>query len=889
MKKYMSMVFLLLYFAFGRSQNITAAEYFFNTDPGVGNATSIALSGTDVTQTYSIPVPNGMTGFNNMFVRAKNANNTWSFYNRASFYIYQATTQSSIAPISAAEYFFDNDPGLGNGNALTASGTDVNQTYTAVIPSNMLGFHNLYIRVKNSNNVWAFYHRATFYIGKLADLTIPALDGGEFFVDTDPGVGQGKQVTLTSAGTDTYTVDLSTVNIPCGLHNFYLRIKNKNNTYSIYQLAKDVNVYDNAPPTILAKDISIELDANAKASFKFADVDLGTKDDCQLASVTLSKTDFNCSNLGANTVKITATDALGKVSTKDIIITVLDKIKPVAKAKNISVYLDANGSVSITGAMLNNASTDNCSVVETTVSKAQFSCADLGANQVTLTVKDSSGNSDSTTATVTVLDNIAPTAIAKNYTAELGSNGSVSITAQNINNNSTDNCGISEMTLSRTQFSCGDIGNQNVTLTVKDASGNTSTATAVVSVVDHQKPNVLTKNITVKLDANASATITANMIDNGSTDNCGIAEISVNKTQFSCANLGSNQVILSVKDSSGNIATATATVSVIDDIAPIAIAKNYTAELGSNGSVSITAQNINNNSTDNCGISEMTLSRTQFSCGDIGNQNVTLTVKDASGNTSTATAVVSVVDNQKPNVLTKNITIKLDANASATITANMIDNGSTDNCSIVEISVNKTQFSCANLGSNQVTLSVKDSSGNIATATATVSVIDDIAPVAIGKDVSVEIANNETSVTIDPQTVNNGSSDNCGIASYSLSQTTFTEAGVYNVVFTVKDSSGNQSSITVQVTVTKGNLASSDFGNSKDEILLYPNPTMDILNIVSQKEIKYLTIIDASGKLVHGYKSVNKVDVKKLPSGTYLLIIDTIDGIRRTKKFIKKD
>jgi gliding motility-associated-like protein len=57
--------------------------------------------------------------------------------------------------------------------------------------------------------------------------------------------------------------------------------------------------------------------------------------------------------------------------------------------------------------------------------------------------------------------------------------------------------------------------------------------------------------------------ITAAMIDNLSYDNCGIASVTVNITQFNCNNIGANTVILTVTDVNGNVATGTATVTVI--------------------------------------------------------------------------------------------------------------------------------------------------------------------------------------------------------------------------------------------------------------------------------------------------------------------------------------
>ncbi|MCG9970280.1 Ig-like domain-containing protein [Christiangramia crocea] len=60
------------------------------------------------------------------------------------------------------------------------------------------------------------------------------------------------------------------------------------------------------------------------------------------------------------------------------------------------------------------------------------------------------------------------------------------------------------------------------------------------------------------------------------------------------------------------------------------------------------------------------------------------------------------------------------------------------------------------------------------------------------------------SASISVPDINNGSSDNCGIANINLSQTTFTETGVYDIIMTVTDNAGNQDTCPVQITVTGG-------------------------------------------------------------------------------------
>src|SRR5690606_37957902 len=197
-----------------------------------------------------------------------------------------------------------------------------------------------------------------------------------------------------------------------------------------------------------------------------------------------------------------------------------------------------------------------------------FTCEDLGENEVTFTVTDKSGNEASTTAIVTVMDSLEPVVAPQDITVQLDETGAVSILPSQIDNGSTDYCGIASMSLDLDTFTCSNVGENEVDLSVVDNSGNTATATAIVTVVDNRNPVAATQNISVQLDANGQANFTADMIDNGSSDICGIASLQLDITSLDGTQLGPNTVTLTVTDTNGNQSTATATVTVVDEIAP---------------------------------------------------------------------------------------------------------------------------------------------------------------------------------------------------------------------------------------------------------------------------------------------------------------------------------
>ncbi|ROI03217.1 T9SS C-terminal target domain-containing protein [Chryseobacterium sp. G0240] len=72
-----------------------------------------------------------------------------------------------------------------------------------------------------------------------------------------------------------------------------------------------------------------------------------------------------------------------------------------------------------------------------------------------------------------------------------------------------------------------------------------------------------------------------------------------------------------------------------------------------------------------------------------------------------------------------------------------------------------------------------------------------------------------------------------------------------------------------------------------NNIKISPNPAFDFLNITTSAKINHVEVYDISGKKIDVPVNDTKVDVKHLPAGSYMIMIDTKDG-KITKKFIKK-
>ena len=135
----------------------------------------------------------------------------------------------------------------------------------------------------------------------------------------------------------------------------------------------------------------------------------------------------------------------------------------------------------------------------------------------------------------------------------------------------------------------------------------------------------------------------ATAINNGSSDACGIANLALDQTAFICDNVGANTVVLTVTDVNNNSSTCTATVTVEDNVAPVAVCQNLTVQLDNTGQGSTTAAAVNNGSSDACGIASKSIDNSSFNCSNVAVTNtVVLTVTDVNGNSSTCAANVTV-------------------------------------------------------------------------------------------------------------------------------------------------------------------------------------------------------------------------------------------------------
>ena len=418
------------------------------------------------------------------------------------------------------------------------------------------------------------------------------------------------------------------------------------------------DIHNNVATTsfnVTINDTQVPIIANTPANIT-ANNDLGNcsavvtwtaptaSDNCSIANFVSTHNSGALFPVGTTTVTYTATDIHNNVATSSFNVTINDTQVPVIA--NTPANITANNDLDICSAVVTwtaPTASDNCNIATLVSTHNSGALFPVGTTTVTYTATDIYNNVATTTFTVTIVDNQLP--IITNIPSSVTVNndpGNCSAVVTWAAPTASDNCSITTFVSTHNSGAVFPVGTTTVTWTATDASGNMQTASQQVTVRDVSAPIVLTKPITISLNASGQASINPNDVNNGSSDNCGIASITSSKSNFTCSDIGTNTVLVTVTDIHGNTATNTAIVTVVDTTAPTVITRNINVVLNALGQVTITSGMINNGSFDNCGINSIALNITNLNCSNIGNNTVTLTVTDTNGNISTRTAVVNV-------------------------------------------------------------------------------------------------------------------------------------------------------------------------------------------------------------------------------------------------------
>lgn len=261
---------------------------------------------------------------------------------------------------------------------------------------------------------------------------------------------------------------------------------------------------------------------------------------------------------GSYDVTVTGSNGCA-VTSLPISVTIGDNVAPIIVAP-LNVNVNPNLGCTAVGVALGTpVVSDNCTVASVTNNAPGL--FNVGTTTVTWTVTDAAGNTATATQLVNVVDQIAPEATAP-ANVTVNTNNFCDATGVNLGTpEATDNCTIAS--IANDAPASFPIGTTVVTWTITDATGNFTTVTQNVTVVDTEAPVVALQSAAVQLDANGVGVLTFAAIDNGSSDNCGIAGVTIDQTTFDCGQVGFNTVTVTITDNSGNQSEAQVVINVI--------------------------------------------------------------------------------------------------------------------------------------------------------------------------------------------------------------------------------------------------------------------------------------------------------------------------------------
>ncbi|NQZ78725.1 MAG: PKD domain-containing protein, partial [Ekhidna sp.] len=181
------LILLLLTSWYAIGQDISRVEYFIDQDPGTGKGVPISVAAAStLDQDFALDVTGLSPGLHKLYIRAKAAGASWSIPKTSIFFVISPNDNQPLVlktDLVAAEYFFDSDPGAGNGEAIPLQkGNMADINWVANTDALDSGQHILYVRAQSQDGLWSPVLADTINVsdvvcsGPIADFTLDVVD-----------------------------------------------------------------------------------------------------------------------------------------------------------------------------------------------------------------------------------------------------------------------------------------------------------------------------------------------------------------------------------------------------------------------------------------------------------------------------------------------------------------------------------------------------------------------------------------------------------------------------------------------------------------------------------------------------------------------------------------
>lgn len=513
-----------------------------------------------------------------------------------------------------------------------------------------------------------------------------------------------------------------------------------------------IKIEDTTPPVLQSPaDITVGTGANSCEATVTLPLATAT-DDCSDLSIEATwdygtgEGPFSGVALGTHTVIYTATDACGNSSEETINVTVVDDIAPTPICNAlIEVNLGFNGEANALAASFDSGSHDNCGIDSVLVSRdginfnpsISFDCSDVSSTPIPvhLRITDLAGNVNGCTVYARVDDKINP-AMTCPPTANLSCSDDIydlAIVGQPLVN---DNCGIDTLYYSD-QANLNDCNEGTITRiwTVADERGNESSCVQLINLTDNTPLQVIFPIDYMVATCGASTETSITGEPTFINDDCEQTSFThtdqIVTTSASCYRILRTWKVYEwcIYDPNGSTNAGFWTdiqiIDVIDEDAPVLTCPaDITVDMFAADCAGAAVNLLPLQATD-CNPTLNFLNDSPYASSNgadasgtypPGTHTVNFYVNDGCNNSSSCSVQITVVDAKKPTVICSGgVNVSLMESGTVTITPDLIDYGSFDNCtasSNLIRTVSTSIFTCDELGEQTITLTITDEAGN---------------------------------------------------------------------------------------------------------------------------------------------------------------------------------